>query len=364
MDDLKKRAEELKTKVNLAFDKLNILKEEAALREYEQEMSRQDFWSDQPLAQSISVKHARLEAVVNPWLELSRAVDETIELIKLDDSNLQAEILQQLKELETKYADLEFELMFSAKYYKADAIVTIQAGAGGVDAQDWVEMLERMYLKWAERTGFKTEVINQTKGDEAGLKSTTLKLGGAHSYGRLKSEHGVHRLVRLSPFNAAHSRETSFAMVEVVPLIEDQGASEIDDKDLKIDVFRAGGRGGQSVNTTDSAVRVTHLPSGITVSIQNERSQLQNKETALGILRSKLAQLAEDQHADKLADIKGPNIEAAWGNQIRNYVLHPYTLVKDTRTGYQVTDVEAVLDGQIDGFIEAYLLSDQSGHPA
>jgi peptide chain release factor 2 len=212
-----------------------------------------------------------------------------------------------------------------------------------------------MYLKWCENSHMNSDLLDEHRGEEAGLKSATLLISGPYAYGKLRGEHGVHRLVRLSPFNTGNTRETSFAMVEVVPQIDSPDEVEIDEKNLKIDVFRSGGRGGQSVNTTDSAVRVTHTPTGITVSIQNERSQIQNKATALSVLRSKLARLAHEQHIDKLSELKGINIEPSWGNQIRNYVLHPYTLVKDTRTGYQQTDVNKVLDGAIDGFIEQYL---------
>jgi peptide chain release factor 2 len=232
--------------------------------------------------------------------------------------------------------------------------VRITAGVGGTDAQDWAEMLERMYLRWAEKAGMQTRSIERSSGEEAGIKTSVIEVTGPYAYGRLKSEHGVHRLVRLSPFNSDNLRQTSFALVEVLPQIDAPEEVALDDKDLKIDVYRAGGHGGQSVNTTDSAVRVTHLPTGIVVAIQNERSQLQNKETALKILRSKLAQLKLEQHTESLSDLRAGE-SANWGSQIRNYVLHPYTLVKDTRTKREDRDAGGVLDGKIDSFIEAYL---------
>lgn len=355
MEELKQQSDELKGKLDGAFDKLSILPKEAELTEYAQEMSQPDFWIDQAIATEISTKHARLAKLLNPWLKLAKSLQDLIELIELGDAAMKPELQQQLEQLQNEYDDLEFSLKFAGPYDGKAVIMTIQSGAGGTDAMDWVEILQRMYTRWAETNGLKIQLLHETPGEEAGLKNTTLKIEGEHAYGKLKGEHGVHRLVRLSPFNSAGSRETSFAFVEVVPEVDSPEELAIDEKDLKIDVYRAGGKGGQSVNTTDSAVRVTHLPTGIVVAIQNERSQLQNKETAMRILRSKLAQLQQEQHTEKIADLKGPNIEAAWGNQIRNYVMHPYTLVKDTRTGYQTSDVVTVLDGQLDGFIEAYL---------
>jgi peptide chain release factor 2 len=230
----------------------------------------------------------------------------------------------------------------------------LSAGVGGTDAQDWAEMLERMYLRWAEKNEYEASIIERSAGEEAGLKTSVLEISGPFAYGKLKAEHGVHRLVRLSPFNSDNLRQTSFALVEILPQIDTPEKIVIDDKDLKIDVYRAGGHGGQSVNTTDSAVRVTHLPTNLVVAIQNERSQLQNRETALKILRSKLAQLQLEQHAANTAELKASE-SANWGSQIRNYVLHPYTMVKDTRTKYEDRDAGSVLDGKIDGFIEAYL---------
>lgn len=360
MGQLKKDIDELKTKVDKAIDALSIVKKQQELKNLEEQMSQTDFWSDQAAAKSISLKHANLKGQIDPWLKLSQELEELKQLDDLADGDgMQDELAKSLSELSETYKQLEMDLKFSGKYDSLDAIVTIQAGAGGTDAQDWVQMLQRMYIKWAEnQPGTKAELIDETSGEEAGLKNTSLLISGPNAYGKLKGEHGVHRLVRLSPFNTGNTRETSFAMVEVVPKIEESADVEIDEKDLKIDVFRAGGHGGQSVNTTDSAVRITHLPTNITVAIQNERSQLQNKETAMAILRSKLAKLKEEQRAEKISDLKGPNIEAAWGNQIRNYVLHPYQLVKDTRTGQQTSDVQAVLAGEIGEFIESYLVAD------
>ena len=360
MGSLGKDISHLKAKVDQAFDTLGILKKEQELEGYQKQMEMSDFWTDQTIAKDISVKHSKLKNQIEPWLKLAKELQELSELDAMADANMVGELKSSLAKLQKTYIKLEFHLKFSGDYDEKDAIVTIQAGAGGTDAQDWTQILKRIYIRWAEsHNDMKAELMDETPGEEAGLKNTTLFISGPYAYGRLRSEHGVHRLVRLSPFNTAGTRETSFAMVEVVPKIDEPKDVEIDEKDLKIDVFRAGGRGGQSVNTTDSAVRITHQPTGIVVSIQNERSQLQNKETALAILRSKLARLKEEQHIEKIADLKGPNVEAAWGNQIRNYVLHPYQMVKDTRTNHQTSDVEDVLDGKIDEFIESYLVSQE-----
>ena len=357
MEELKKQTAELKVKLDKAFDKLGILRKQEELAEYAKEMSQPNFWSDQVIATEVSTKHAKLEKQISPWLTLASGLQDLNELLDIGDRSMSQELEQQLSALMAQYGGLESGLKFSGPYDDLSAILTIQSGAGGTDAQDWVQMLARMYTRWAEQNNLKLKLLHESPGEEAGLKNTTLKIEGEHAYGKLKGEHGVHRLVRISPFNSGGSRETSFAMVEVVPEIDTPQELDIDEKDLKIDVYRAGGKGGQSVNTTDSAVRITHLPTGIVVAIQNERSQLQNKETALNILRSKLVQLAEQQHIDKVADLKGANVEAAWGNQIRNYVLQPYTLVKDTRSGYQTSDVQSVLDGGLNELIEQGLQS-------
>jgi peptide chain release factor 2 len=298
---------------------------------------------------------ATLEAQVNPWQDLAADIADTLELFRLGDDQMAVELMSQLDAIEVKLNVLKEALRFNGPFDERNAIVGLYAGAGGTDAQDWAGMLLRMYVRWAEQNSIKTHMIDESAGDEAGIKSATLRFEGDHVYGKLKGEHGVHRLVRQSPFNSAASRETSFAKVDVLPEIDQPEEVEIDEKDLKIDVFRAGGHGGQSVNTTDSAVRVTHLPTGITVSIQNERSQLQNKETAMTILRSRLAKLQLEQHKDKVSELKGPTTANEFGSQIRNYVLHPYKQVKDLRTGYESTNPDVILDGNINPLIDAYL---------
>lgn len=346
---------ELEQKIDSAKVKLDIESGAKELEKITVQMNRPDFWKDSAHAQEISKKQAKLEKKVKPWVEITEKLSELKQLSEMEDKSLSGEIKQQLKLLDADYRMLEKSLRFTGPYDDHNAIVTFQAGAGGKDAQDWAQMLERMYLRWAEKTKYKSKLIDESKGEEAGIKSATIQITGDNIYGKLKGEHGVHRLVRLSPFNSAHSRETSFAMVEVLPEIEQADEVVIDDKDLRIDVFRAGGHGGQSVNTTDSAVRITHVPTSVVVSIQNEKSQIQNRETAMKVLRSRLAALQLEQHKDKISQLRGPNKEAAWGNQIRNYVMHPYTLVKDARSSYETSDVESILNGDLEELIEAGL---------
>ncbi|HVX57229.1 MAG TPA: peptide chain release factor 2 [Candidatus Saccharimonadales bacterium] len=346
-------AKQLQSEVAAAMQRLDI----AALGKEHQRLvadsQRPDFWQDSTVAQQTMQRIAKLEGRVRPWQELAASVGEVVELA--GDSSLAPELQQQLDKAAGTFAALKAELKFNGPYDDHDAILTLSAGAGGTDAQDWTQMLFRMYSRYFENNRWQVTVVDESPGEEAGLKSVTVEVQGPFAYGKLKGEHGVHRLVRLSPFNADHLRQTSFAKVEVVPMIDRPDELEIDDKDLKIDVYRSGGHGGQSVNTTDSAVRVTHLPTGLTVAIQNERSQIQNKETALTILRSRLAQLQLEQHAEKLEQLRGPNQSAEWGNQIRSYVLHPYKQVKDLRTKYETSDPDKVLDGDLDGLIDAYL---------
>jgi peptide chain release factor 2 len=313
------------------------------------------FWDDNQKASRTMQKMARLDEKIKSWQALSSEMNDLIELSKLNDASLESDLQEQFKKLKKRYDKLHSQLAYAGPYDENNAFVSIYAGAGGVDAQDWASMLLRMYLRWAEANGYKTKIVDESSGDEAGLKSVSFEVSGPLAYGKLKGEHGVHRLVRLSPFNANNLRQTSFAKVDILPEIDEPEDLPIDEKDLKIDVFRSGGHGGQSVNTTDSAVRITHLPTGITVSIQNERSQIQNRETAMSILRSRLAQMQIEQHKDSLAELKGPNQSAEWGNQIRSYVLHPYNMVKDLRTKYETADTQGVLDGGLNPFIETYI---------
>ncbi len=357
MQELISQLTKLQAAIVEAINTLQLTKVEATLAEVTAQIQSADFWSDQAKAQSTMKEQARLQAQIEPWRTLERQVNEAHELAELRDTSVLGDLQQQFLDLQAQFDELKRQLQFNGPYDNNNAIMAIHAGAGGTDAQDWAQMLLRMYVRWAEQNKFKVETIQQSAGEEAGIKSVTFEIDGPFAYGKLQGEHGVHRLVRLSPFNADNLRQTSFAKVEVMPKIDNPASLEIDEKDLKIDVYRSGGKGGQSVNTTDSAVRITHLPTGITVAIQNERSQLQNKETAMTIIRSRLAQLQLEQHQEKLAGLKGPNQSAEWGNQIRSYVLHPYKQVKDSRSHYETTDAEGVLDGNLTPLIEAYLES-------
>jgi peptide chain release factor 2 len=356
MEQLKKRAAELQSEIDHAAGRVGVKELEQELKKIQEQMGMPDFWHDSIKAQEISKKEAELSRRVAPWLKLQVLTKDLGELMDVGDKAMQEELSQQLDELEGQFNELKKELRFQGPYDDHEVILSIYAGAGGTDAQDWAQMLLRMYVRWAEAQKLRVKTVDESAGEEAGIKSVTLEIsGGNYLYGRLASEQGVHRLVRLSPFNANNLRQTSFAKVEVLPVIDKPDEVELDEKDLKIDVYRAGGHGGQSVNTTDSAVRVTHIPTGISVAIQNERSQLQNKETALTILRSRLAALQIEQHAKNIAELKGPNQSAEWGNQIRSYVLHPYKQVKDLRTGYESSDPDKVLDGALNPLIDAWL---------
>lgn len=354
MDALRKQAERLRTQIDEALEKIGFKKLVAEAEALSMRSAEPDFWVDTKQAGEQSKRLADISAQLEPWQRLTQSVDDLLELINLGDESLAADITTQLDGAQKSYEELKKELRYSSPYDRHHVILGIYAGAGGTDAQDWAAMLLRMYVRWAERSNMKVSTIDESAGEEAGIKSVTIEISGPMAYGKLKHEHGVHRLVRLSPFNANSLRQTSFAKVEVMPKIDRSEEVEIDDKELKIDVYRSGGKGGQSVNTTDSAVRVTHLPTGIAVAIQNERSQLQNKETAMTILRSRLIQLQMEQHLEKLADLKGVNQSAEWGSQIRSYVLHPYKMVKDLRSHVESSDPEAVLDGDIDVFLESF----------
>lgn len=354
MQPLLKRLTELERIFNDAYEKLAIDAKQRQRDEIEVELARPELWNNPTHATEVNKQFAALDAVVSPWVALGAQIRDIAELMELGDESLYGEFDGQISAMESQVEELKKALRFTGAFDDHNVILRLSAGVGGTDAQDFTEMLERMYLRWAEKSGMATSSVERSTGEEAGVKTSVIEVTGPYAYGKLRSEHGVHRLVRLSPFNSDNLRQTSFALVEVLPQIDAPDEVQLEDKDLKIDVYRAGGHGGQSVNTTDSAVRVTHLPTGIVVAIQNERSQIQNKETALKILRSKLAQLQLEQHAASVADLQAGE-SANWGSQIRNYVLHPYTLVKDTRTKYEEKDPQAVLDGKIDGFIESYL---------
>jgi peptide chain release factor 2 len=323
------------------------------LAELEHELAQPDFWSDQQRAARLSAEHQRTQQKLQRYDELV----SNVEFLREGAGTFPDEELEPvLRDVRDELARLQEDALFSGEYDTGPAVVTIQADAGGTDAQDWAEIVLRMYLRWAERRGFKTEVIEASAGEEYGLKSATFTVRGENAYGTLKAERGKHRLVRLSPFDAAHRRHTSFAQVIVAPLLEEAADIEIDDDDIRIDTYRSSGAGGQHVNKTDSAVRITHMPSGIVVSVQNERSQSANKDTALKILRSRLAERAEEEREAELARERGDVSMGFGGNAIRSYVLHPYQLVKDHRTEHEVGNTQGVLDGDLDGFIRAYLL--------
>ncbi|MFH2063017.1 MAG: peptide chain release factor 2 [bacterium] len=338
---------------------------ETEIKKLEWETQQPDFWSDNVRAQEVSRKLADLSDFYCSWSDLRQEVVELSEFAHLaaeeDDSAAEKEIEQTLAGLRDRFERLEFATLMDGEYDSRDAIMAIHAGAGGTDAQDWAEMLLRMFMRYAERHGWTVRVLDQHRGGEAGIKSATFSVTGRYAYGHLKAEAGVHRLVRLSPFNSDQLRQTSFALVEVLPDLGQAVEVEIDPKDLRIDTFLAGGHGGQGVQTTYSAVRITHLPTGLVVSCQNERSQTQNKETALRILKARLHArlLAENEREKK--QLRGEFTSAEWGNQIRSYVLHPYQMVKDHRTKFETADTSAVLDGDLDGFVEAYLRHSKSG---
>lgn len=357
MQPLRQKLTELSDQLDAAYERLQLEAKERELEALDDQLAEPDVWRNPAHAEQLSKQAASLRQQIEPWQLLITQAADSVELLELGDESMLPELTEQIDHLVSEYEQLKKDLLFQGEYDDHAAILKLSAGAGGTDAQDWTEMLERMYLRFSEKAGMKAELIERSTGEEAGIKSATYSIHGPYAYGKLKGEHGVHRLVRLSPFNSDNLRQTSFALVEVMPEIDAPEEVELDDKDLKIDVYRAGGHGGQSVNTTDSAVRVTHIPTGTVVAIQNERSQLQNKETALKILRSKLASMQMEQHAQSLSELRAGE-SASWGNQIRNYVLHPYTMVKDTRTKHEDRDANGVLDGKLSGFIDAFLEAD------
>ena len=354
MQELEKRLSELKSEFLKVYGKLKISDKLLKLAGLEKEVAEPDIWKNVKVATEKNQELSKLQDETQPWELLKTQITDLAELISIADESLEDEISGQISGMESEFLELKRTLRFQGPYDSKDAILRITSGAGGTEAMDWAGMLERMYLSFCEKKGFKVSRLERVAGEEVGIKTAVYEVSGVNAYGWLKSEYGVHRLVRLSPFNANNLRQTSFALVEILPVIKADTEVEIDEKDLRIDVYRSGGHGGQGVNTTDSAVRITHLPTNTVVAIQNERSQIQNREKAMEILRGKLVQMQLEQHAETIGELRAGE-SAGWGQQIRNYVLQPYKLVKDTRTGYESGEPEKVLDGEIEGFIEAFL---------
>jgi peptide chain release factor 2 len=360
MNELLKKLTDLLEQVQALKSQLNLEQKNQRMLELQDRMQHADFWSDSENAQSVTQEYNQLDEFTKFWQSIEEQISELQNLIETNTDNSEETITyleKQVTELEQRYSQNRLIVLMSKKYDDHNAIFSLHAGAGGTDAQDWAEMLLRMFLRYCERRGLKADVIDQSKGGEAGIKSATVQVHGPFAYGLLKSEAGVHRLVRLSPFNPAHTRETSFTLLELLPQLEEQEAVKLDPKDLEIETTTSSGAGGQSVNTTYSAIRITHKPTGIKVSIQNERSQHQNKELAMKILLARVQQLEDDKLATEKKELRGEFKSAEWGNQIRSYVLHPYKLVKDHRTDYEETDPDKVLDGELDNFVEKYLES-------
>jgi peptide chain release factor 2 len=333
---------------------------ESRIAELEEELGSPGFWDDQRHAAEVSAEHARLTRRLDRYRRLTQDYEDAKELLAMD-GEMEGEIASSIAPLRSELDRLQEDALFSGEYDAGDALVTIHAGTGGTDAQDWAEILLRMYLRWAADRDFQTELLEASPGEEAGLKSATFSVKGENAYGILKAERGVHRLVRLSPFDQAHRRHTSFAQVIVAPLLPGDVDVELDESDLRIDTYRASGAGGQHVNKTDSAVRITHLPTGIVVQIQNERSQSSNKQTALRVLKSRLLEQEQEKREEELASERGAAQQADFGSQIRSYVLHPYQLVKDHRTEHETGNTQAVLDGALDEFVHEYLLAKAAG---
>ncbi|HBI33735.1 MAG TPA: peptide chain release factor 2 [Candidatus Moranbacteria bacterium] len=358
MKEILDKLSEIKNKLPLLRDYLDVANKAQKIIKLEKKTTEVGFWNDNQKAAKISQEFELLKNEVLGLENIEKKVTELIELIGLfadGESEEKQEVEKQFLELEKEFDALEFKSLLGGEYDKNDVILAIRSGAGGVDAQDWAQMLERMYLKWSEKNGFKAVMVEETRGAEAGIKSATIEITGPYAYGYLQSEAGVHRLVRLSPFNSDNLRQTSFAIVEILPVIEEIAEVIINTQDLVIDTYRASGAGGQHVNTTDSAVRITHTPTGIVVTCQSERSQLQNKEQAMKVLKARIHQrYLEEQKAEK-EKLRGEYKSAEWGSQIRSYVIHPYKMVKDHRTKFETSDAEKVLEGELQGFMESFL---------
>src|SRR3989339_1192696 len=359
MHDLVKSLEELHRKLLDLQVWLHLSEKEEEIKKLQIESSTADFWKDQENASRQSRRLGNLQAEITHWEQLKQAVTDLLEMARLDEAdqgvNLREEIEQHYQGLIKEINGLEFQTLLGGRYDSRNAVISIHAGSGGTEAQDWAEMLMRMIFRYCESKKWRVTVLDESRGQEAGLKSICFRVAGDFAYGHLKSEHGTHRLVRISPFDAEKMRHTSFALVEVIPELEESEDVKIDDKDIRIDTFMAGGNGGQSVNTTYSAVRLVHIPTGITVTCQNEKSQQQNRKLAMKVLLSRLQKVQEEKDEEERLKLRGEYKSPEWGSQIRSYVLHPYHMVKDLRTRYETTDDEGVLNGELDPFVEAYL---------
>ncbi len=355
MEELKAKVKELQKKIKTAIQALNLSHKESLLQELKNQIESPDFWQNQELARQVSTEHSNLEKIINNWRGLEKQLVDLDALLAEDlPEDFLAEVMDQVEKITTQYTTLSLELFLQGQHDMSPAILTINAGAGGDDAQDWAEMLERMYLRFVESQNWPVTILSRSAGSETGIKSVTMRIAGSYAYGHLKTEAGVHRLVRLSPYDSDHARHTSFAMCEVLPELTEVNFV-IKAEDLKIDTYRSSGNGGQSVNTTDSAVRITHLPTGLVAACQNERSQLQNKNQAMLYLQSKLQRYYEAELEEEKKALKGEYTQAAWGNQIRSYVLHPYKMIKDHRTNFETADTDRVLNGDLMSFIKARL---------
>ena len=364
MSALTDRLNTMKTEIDTLAQRLKVSEKAERIDQMEQAASQPNFWDNPEDAQKLMQKMSKLKATIEPWQKISQHIAETLELAELDDKSLDDEITKEADGLEKQVEKMSFRAMLSGTYDSEDAVLAIHAGAGGTDSQDWAQMLERMYMRWAEQNGHKIEILDYSDGEEAGIKSVTMSISGSYAYGYLRSEQGVHRLVRLSPFDSASRRHTSFAKIELWPDIQDDIDIEINEKDLRVDTYRASGAGGQHVQKNDTAVRMTHIPTGIVVQCQNQRSQLQNRDRALQMLKARLVEQEQLKQEAELAELKGENVDAGWGNQIRSYVLHPYQMVKDHRTSHEVGNVNAVLDGRLTEFMETYLRHKISSAPS
>ncbi len=361
MDSLITTLLKLKSQIDELMGRIDIEGKARLANKLEQQASESGFWNDPDSAQQTMQQLSKLKSLVDKWDSAASRISDAIELAEIADEDMQDDLQHETEDLVKLVESMSLQAMLSGDYDSEDAIFAIHAGAGGVDAQDWAEMLERMYLRWMEQNGYKAEILDRSVGDEAGIKSVTVSVKGDYAFGYLQSEEGVHRLVRLSPFDSAKRRHTSFAKVELWPDIQSSIEIEVGEKDIRVDTYRASGAGGQHVQKNDTAVRITHIPTGIVVQCQNQRSQAQNRDRAMQILKARLFEMERARQETEMAALKGDNIDAGWGNQIRSYVLHPYQMIKDHRTRVEIGNAAAVLDGRLGDFIEAYLRSKVSG---